>query len=97
MAGALAVMLLGPLCLVVGIVTWPQTHRLTRGTGTIADVERDFAGRTKAYFPVVSFQALDGAEVRKREFSPGGYFVRSRSGRVMRDGRSRDHYCVEGL
>ncbi len=83
MLGALVVMLLGLLFVLAGIITWRRTRRLAGVPGTIVDVERHFTGRTNAYFPVVSFQTLDGAEVRATVQS-GKVFHRPEVGRPVR-------------
>lgn len=43
-----------------------RRRRLARSAepGTIVDVERHFTGKSEAYFPVLSFQTLDGADIR---------------------------------
>ncbi len=43
-----------------------RRHRLARAPepGTIVDVERHFTGKSDAYFPVLSFRTLDGADMR---------------------------------
>ena len=50
-----------------GIAGLRRARRLARGPraqGTITGVERHFTGRSGAYFPVLTFPALDGTEVR---------------------------------
>ncbi len=58
-----------------GIYSLRRRHRLARAPepGTIVDVERHFTGKSDAYFPVVSFRTLDGADMRT--LAPQGRLV----------------------
>jgi len=62
----LMLLVLGLAEVAAGSYSLRRRHRLARAPepGTIADVERHFTGKSDAYFPVLSFRTLDGADMR---------------------------------
>ena len=62
----LLLLVLGLAEIALGSYGLRRRHGLARAPepGTIVDVERHFTGKSDAYFPVLSFRTLDGADVR---------------------------------
>jgi Protein of unknown function (DUF3592) len=62
----LMLLILGLAEVAAGSYGLRRRHKLARAPepGTIVDVERHFTGKSDAYFPVLSYRTVDGAEVR---------------------------------